>query len=99
MMKSSQKSQSYSAEFRESAVKLAVENKQSKAATARELGINVNTLHTWIQKYHQVDQEALKQVDDLKDEGKTVSKARVLRLMKQAGLQSKHRKRFKATTD
>ena len=37
--------------------------------------------------------------DDLKDEGETVSKARVLRLMKQEGLQSKHRKRFKATTN
>ena len=64
-MKSSQKSQSYSPEFRESAVKLAVENNQSKAATARELGINVNTLHTWIQKYHQVDQKAPKQIDDM----------------------------------
>jgi putative transposase len=37
--------------------------------------------------------------DDLKDEGETVSKARVLRLMKQEGLASKHRKRFKATTN
>lgn len=37
--------------------------------------------------------------DDLKDEDETVSKARVLRLMKQEGLASKHRKKFKATTD
>lgn len=37
--------------------------------------------------------------DDLNDEGETVSKARVLRLMKQEGLQSKHCKKFKATTN
>ena len=37
--------------------------------------------------------------DDLNDEGETVSKARVLRLMKQEGLQSKHSKKFKATTN
>ncbi|MGK0258406.1 MAG: transposase, partial [Candidatus Azotimanducaceae bacterium] len=52
-MKSSQnKSQSYSPEFRESAVKLARQSEYSVAATARELGVNVNTLHTWIKKYH-----------------------------------------------
>ena len=37
--------------------------------------------------------------NDLKDEGEIVSKARVLRLMKQEGLISKHRKKFKATTN
>lgn len=37
--------------------------------------------------------------DDLKDEGETISKARVLRLMKQEGLQSSHAKKFKATTN
>ncbi len=37
--------------------------------------------------------------DDLNDEGETVSKARVLRLMKQEGLQSKHSKKFKVTTN
>ena len=37
--------------------------------------------------------------DDLEEEGETVSKERVLRLMKQAGLQSKHSKKFKATTN
>lgn len=41
----------YTAEFRESAVKLANETDQSVAQTARELGINENTLHTWIHKY------------------------------------------------
>ncbi|OXS14587.1 IS3 family transposase [Zobellella denitrificans] len=42
----------YTAEFKEAAVKLAVESKQSVNQTARELEVNVNTLHTWIAKYH-----------------------------------------------
>ena len=47
------KSKNYTAEFKESAVKLAVESDQPVVTTARELGVNVNTLHTWIAKYHQ----------------------------------------------
>jgi len=42
----------YSAEFKERAVKLAVESDQAIAQTARDLGVNENTLHTWITKYH-----------------------------------------------
>lgn len=42
----------YSAEFKESAVKLAVESDQSVAQTARDLDVNANTLHTWINQYH-----------------------------------------------
>ena len=42
----------YSAEFKERAVKLAVESDQPVAQTARDLGINENTLHTWLSKYH-----------------------------------------------
>ncbi|WP_344956419.1 transposase [Zobellella aerophila] len=38
--------------LKEAAVKLAVESEQPVTQTARELGINVNTLHTWIRKYH-----------------------------------------------
>ena len=36
----------YTAEFRESAVKLANESDKPIAQTARDLGINENTLHT-----------------------------------------------------
>ncbi|WP_151705286.1 transposase, partial [Nitrincola alkalilacustris] len=39
---SQKKSNSYTAEFKESAVKLAVESDQPVTQTARELGINVN---------------------------------------------------------
>jgi transposase len=42
----------YPAEFKERAVKLAVESEQPIAQTARDLGVNENTLHTWIGKYH-----------------------------------------------
>ena len=42
---------SYSPEFKESAVKLAIESDQSVAKTAEELGLNVSTLHTWVGKY------------------------------------------------
>lgn len=41
----------YTSEFKESAVKLANEADQPVSQTARELDVNVNTLHTWISKY------------------------------------------------
>lgn len=49
---SEKKLKTYTAEFKESAVKMAVNSDQPVAETARELGVNVNTLHTWISKYH-----------------------------------------------
>ena len=52
---SKQKQQAYSPEFRESAVKLANDSEYPISHVARELGINVNTLHTWISKYSQID--------------------------------------------
>ena len=54
---------SYPAEFKERAVKLAVELEQPIAQTARDLGVNENTLHTWIGKYHRVESQE-KQVND-----------------------------------
>jgi len=53
----------YSAEFKERAVKLAVESEQPIAQTARDLGVNENTLHTWLGKYHQVERQE-KEVHD-----------------------------------
>ncbi len=41
----------YTSESKESAVKLAIESDQPIAQTAKDLGINPNTLHTWISKY------------------------------------------------
>jgi transposase len=48
---------SYPAEFKERAVKLAVESGQPIAQTARDLGVNENTLHTWIGKYHRAERQ------------------------------------------
>ena len=42
------KEKPYPSEFKESAVKLAIESTNPIAQTAKELGINVNTMHTWI---------------------------------------------------
>jgi transposase len=53
----------YPAEFKERAVKLAVESDQPIAQTARDLGVNENTLHTWIEKYHRAERQE-KQVND-----------------------------------
>lgn len=46
-------SPNYSSDFKQNAVKLAVESDQSVAQTARDLGVNANTLYTWITKYQQ----------------------------------------------
>lgn len=45
------KEKRYPSEFKESAVKLAIESTKPIAQTARELGINENTIHTWIRQY------------------------------------------------
>ncbi len=44
---------SYSSQFKQDAVKLAVESDQSIANTARDLGVNANTLYTWVTRFHQ----------------------------------------------
>jgi transposase len=41
----------YTSEFKEPAVKFPIESDQPIAQTARYLGVNPNTLHTWINKY------------------------------------------------
>nr|CAA6830364.1 MAG: Unknown protein [uncultured Thiotrichaceae bacterium] len=43
----SQNSKPYTSEFKQSAVKLAIEGDKT-----RDLGVNENTLHTWVGKYH-----------------------------------------------
>ena len=48
---SSEKAPPYNAEFKERAVKLAIESDQPIAQTARDLGVNESTMHTWLSKY------------------------------------------------
>ncbi|MFT6015376.1 MAG: transposase, partial [Candidatus Azotimanducaceae bacterium] len=50
-MKSRNKASQHTQEFREKAVKLALSGGKSIAVTARDLGLNISTLHTWINKY------------------------------------------------
>ena len=45
------KPNSYTPEFRESAIQLAFDSDQPVVETARDIGVNENTLHTWISKY------------------------------------------------
>jgi transposase len=53
----------YPAAFKERAVKLAVESAQPIVQTARDLGVNENTLHTWTGKSHRADRQE-KEVND-----------------------------------
>ena len=48
----------YPSEFRTSSVKLALESDQSIAKTAKDLGINVSTLHTWISNQSRTNNES-----------------------------------------
>lgn len=67
---SSKKLNTYPSEFKESAVKLAIESGHPIAQTAKELGINVNILHTWISKHSKPEKEILRvsthQFDEIK---------------------------------
>jgi transposase len=58
------KNKTYSAEFKAAAVKQANESELPVSETARNLGVNVNTLFTWIQKYSQpVEKNNVKRTD------------------------------------
>jgi transposase len=67
---------SYPAAFKERAVKLAVASGQSLAQTARDLGVNENTLHTGMGKYHRAErQDKQAQDEHLYEERKRLRKA------------------------
>lgn len=42
----------YTLDFKQSSAKLAIESEQSISQTAKDLGINANTLHGWVNRYH-----------------------------------------------
>ena len=65
----------YSLEFRESSVKLALESQNSIAQTARELGVKISTLHTWISKQSKAKDGVIdKNNDNLHEELKRLKK-------------------------
>ena len=51
-MSERKQAKSYTAEFKESAVTLAVESKRPLTQTARELGVSKDTLYGWVRQYH-----------------------------------------------
>ena len=74
---------SYNQEFRLSAVQLALQKGAKIAQVARELDVNVNTLHTWINKYKPLIMdrpeaepvgETAKLMDELKQAKKEIAK-------------------------
>jgi len=71
-----EKSQTFTAEFRESSVKLALDSDQTIKQTAEGLGIKPSTLHTWIGKYTRPVGNKKKQRTDehLYDELKSLKK-------------------------
>jgi transposase len=73
---SQEKTKTYTAEFRESAVKLANESGKPVTQIARDLGINENTLYTWIYKYSrpQENAKAVRTDDHLYEELKRLKK-------------------------
>jgi transposase len=54
----------YPLEFKVSSAQLAVDSDQPIAQTARDLGINHNTLHNWIAKYSDSDQNNQKNMNN-----------------------------------
>jgi transposase len=54
-MNTEKKANHSTAEFKARAVKPAVESNPPFSRTAEELGVNKNTLHTWIGKYHRAN--------------------------------------------
>ena len=74
MNETKKKQNSYTSEFKESAVKLAIDSDQSIAQTARDLGINENTLHTWINKYSKPTVSAERTDEHIYDENKRLKK-------------------------
>lgn len=60
----------YPSEFKESVDKLAIESKQPIAQIARELGIKVHTLYSWITKYSKLKDAAIRTDEHIYDENK-----------------------------
>ncbi len=67
-------SQPYPSEFKASSVKLALESEVPVSQTAKNLGINVNTLHTWIRIYSSSKEPCMQPKEHHIDEIKRLKK-------------------------
>jgi transposase len=71
---SNKKLKTYTLEFKQASAKLAAESEQSVSETARELGIGVSTLHSWIQKHYSSKKAMPKVLSDPQEEIKALKK-------------------------
>jgi transposase len=78
-MKSRSRVSQHTQEFREKAVQLALSGDKNIAATARDLGLNISTLHTWINKYR--DDVDIKPSTDL--EARLIEQEKEIRRLKE----------------
>lgn len=78
-MKTRNRTSQHTQEFKEKAVKLALGDGKSIAATARDLGLNISTLHTWINKYR--DEVDIKPSTDL--EARLIEQEKEIRRLKE----------------
>lgn len=62
------KEKQYPLEFKQSAVRLAIDSKNKVVQTAQELGVNVKTLHTWIRQYTKPKETIVREMDYNVDE-------------------------------
>jgi transposase len=62
------KAKTYPAEFKESAVKLAIESKRPVAQTAKELGITRTTPYTLVDKYSKPKESTMRTDEHLYDD-------------------------------
>ena len=81
-------SKPYPSEFKESSVKLAVESEIPISQTAKNLGINVNTLHTWIRIYSTTKEPSMQPREHHIDEIKRLKKE-LLRITQERDLLKK----------
>ena len=78
----------YPAEFKESAVKLAIESKQPFTQTARELGITKSSLYNWVHKYSK-PKEVMRDDEHLYDELKRLKKKELDKVIQERDLLKK----------
>ena len=64
----------YTDGLKKSSAKLAFESEQPVVKTAKELGINANTLHGWLNKYYPSTSSNTRQSIDLESENKRLRK-------------------------
>lgn len=68
------KAKIYPSEFKESAVKLAIESNRPVGQTAKELGITRTTLYSWVDKYSKPKESMMRTDEHLYDELKRLKK-------------------------